>query len=77
MLKLLEKQFFLFNMGLKNNSISNFLAKYLKIFRKEGLKGVLKQGGWKILLYFFLYYLIRDTILYILIPYLVVKGIIF
>ena len=77
MLKLLEKQFFLFNMGLKNNSISNFLAKYLKIFRKEGLKGVLKQGGWKILFYFFLYYLIRDTILYILIPYLVVTGILF
>ncbi len=64
-------------MGLKNNFISNFLAKYLEIFRKEGLKGVLKQGGWKILLYFFLYYLIRDTILYILIPYLVVKGILF
>ena len=63
-------------MGLKNTTISNFLTKYLKIFRKDGLKGVLKQGGWKIVFYFFLYYLIRDAILYILLPYLVVKGII-
>ena len=54
-----------------------FISKYLKIFKQDGFKGVLREGGWKILVYFFLYYLIRDTILYIIIPYLVVKGIIF
>jgi len=63
-------------MGFKNNAISNFLAKYLKIFRKDGLKGILKQGGWKVLFYFFMFYLIRDTILYIIIPYLILKGMI-
>ncbi|MEW6051591.1 MAG: hypothetical protein AB1644_11110 [Candidatus Zixiibacteriota bacterium] len=32
--------------------------------------------GWKFVLAFVLFYLIRDTILYIVIPYLVYKGII-
>ena len=32
--------------------------------------------GWKFVLAFVLFYLIRDTILYILIPYLVYKGIV-
>jgi hypothetical protein len=35
-----------------------------------------KALGWKFILAFVLFYLIRDTILYILIPYLVYKGII-
>jgi len=53
-----------------------FISYYTKIFKKDGLKGVLKEGGWKVLFYFFMFYLIRDTILYIIIPYLIVKGII-
>ena len=35
-----------------------------------------KRLGWKFILAFILFYLIRDTILYIIIPYLVYKGII-
>ncbi|MBD3402782.1 hypothetical protein GF420_07790 [candidate division GN15 bacterium] len=35
-----------------------------------------KQLGWKFIVAFILFYLIRDSILYILIPYLVYKGII-
>ena len=54
-----------------------FLSKYVKIFKESGFKGLIKEGGWKLLIGFFLYYLIRDTILYIIIPYLIVKGIIF
>ncbi len=34
-----------------------------------------KALGWKFILAFVLFYLIRDTILYILIPYLVYKGV--
>jgi hypothetical protein len=34
-----------------------------------------KQLGWKFILGFFLFYLIRDTILYIIIPYLIYKGV--
>ena len=36
-----------------------------------------KRLGWKFMLAFILFYLIRDTILYILIPYLIAKGIFF
>lgn len=35
-----------------------------------------KQLGWKFIVGFILFYLIRDTILYILLPYLIYKGII-
>ncbi|MDZ4724052.1 MAG: hypothetical protein SGI97_09155 [candidate division Zixibacteria bacterium] len=35
-----------------------------------------KSRGWKFILAFFLFYLIRDTILYIIIPYLIYEGII-
>ena len=55
----------------------NFLQEYIAVFKEDGFKGVLRKGGWKILFYFFMFYLIRDSILYILIPYLVVKGFFF
>ena len=35
-----------------------------------------KQLGWKFIVAFILFYLIRDSILYILLPYLAYKGII-
>lgn len=35
-----------------------------------------KSLGWKFILGFILFYLIRDSILYILLPYLLYKGII-
>ena len=63
-------------MAFKNIFKSKLLLNYTKIFKQDGFKGVLKKGGWRMLMYFFLFYLIRDTILYIIIPYLIVKGII-
>ena len=51
-----------------------WLDKYANEFKENGFKGVIKKGGYKILIYFFLFYLIRDSILYIIIPYLVGKG---
>lgn len=44
-----------------------------KTFREGGFKAVIKRYGWKIFALFFAYYLIRDSILYLLIPYLVAK----
>jgi hypothetical protein len=64
-------------MSIRNLFKSKFLIEYTKIYKEDGFKGVLKEGGWRIVIYFFLFYLIRDTILYIIIPYLIVKGIIF
>jgi len=64
-------------MSIRNLFKSKFLKKYTKIYKEDGFKGVLKEGGWRVITYFVLFYLIRDTILYIIIPYLIVKGIIF
>jgi len=64
-------------MSIRNLFKSKFLKKYTKIYKEDGFKGVLKVGGWRVIAYFVLFYLIRDTILYIIVPYLIVKGIIF
>lgn len=47
---------------------------WANIYREKGFKGLMKEKGWKVLIAFFLFYLIRDSILYILIPYLIYKG---
>lgn len=49
------------------------LRKYLR-FPKTWKE--VKALGWKFIVGFILFYLIRDTILYIIIPYLIYKGII-
>lgn len=36
--------------------------------RALGWKGLLRKRGWKLLLVFFLFYLVRDLILYVIIP---------
>lgn len=51
-----------------------FLEEWGAIRREGGYKLLIKQKGWVVLAAFFLYYLIRDSILYILIPYLAIKG---
>ena len=62
-------------MSNKNLFKSNFLSKYSQIYKQYGFKGVIKEGGWKILIYFFLFYLIRDSFLYIILPYFFMKGV--
>jgi hypothetical protein len=44
-------------------------------FKTNGLKGVVRSYGWKLLLAVFIFYLIRDTILYIIIPLLAGRAI--
>ncbi|MFT4902965.1 MAG: hypothetical protein ACI84S_000668, partial [Thalassomonas sp.] len=46
-----------------------------QIYKQHGFKGVIKEGGWKIVIYFFLFYLIRDSFLYIILPYFFMKGV--
>lgn len=53
-----------------------FFREWNDIRKEGGLKLLLKQKGPIVLVVFFLYYLIRDTILYILIPVLIAKEII-
>ena len=42
--------------------------------KAKGLKTFIKTAGWRVLLAIFLYYLIRDTFLYIFLPYLIARG---
>ncbi|MBH50914.1 MAG: hypothetical protein CMG70_02970 [Candidatus Marinimicrobia bacterium] len=51
-----------------------FINEWLEIRREGGFKLLLRKKGWYVILAIFLYYLIRDSILYILIPYLIYKG---
>ncbi len=53
-----------------------FVLEWMALIKKEGFKGFIKKKGWKVVLIFFLFYLIRDSILYILIPYLLYKNVI-
>lgn len=52
---------------------------YLKQLRDErrtlGWKGLLKRRGWALVVLIVAYYLVRDSILYILIPLAVAAGI--
>ena len=50
-----------------------FIRRYLAIFKERGLKGVLKEGGWKVFIIFFMFFLVKG-LLWLLIPYLIAKG---
>lgn len=51
------------------------MQEWASTLRREGLKGFVKLYGKRVLFWFILIYLIRDTVLYIIIPYLIAKGI--
>ncbi|WP_374073360.1 hypothetical protein [Bdellovibrio bacteriovorus] len=39
-----------------------------QVFREGGIKGVIRRYGWKVFAAFFVYYLVRDVTIYILLP---------
>ena len=41
---------------------------------KEAIKLMFRKYGWKVGLAIFMYYLIRDVTLYIILPYLILRG---
>jgi len=61
-------------MGLKSILSKEKGKEYRQVFKEQGFKGLVKKYGWKLVVAVFMYYLIRDSILYILIPYLIAKG---
>lgn len=64
-------------MSRKNIFKSKALSKYIKIYKEDGFKGVFKEGGWRVVGLATLFFLIKGVLFYIVIPYLIVKGIIF
>jgi len=51
-----------------------FIIEWSKLLREEGFKIFIKKRGWKVLWTIIIFYAIRDTILYILIPFLIYIG---
>lgn len=54
--------------------VPGFLKEYATIWREDGFRELLRQKGWKVVLVIIIYYLIRDTLLYIVIPYFIARG---
>ncbi len=47
----------------------DFIQSWLELYREGGFKYLFKKKGFKVLFAFTLFYLIRDSIIYIIIPY--------
>ncbi|MEE9165919.1 MAG: hypothetical protein V3U24_00435 [Candidatus Neomarinimicrobiota bacterium] len=56
--------------------IPKFIEDWRSIFREGGFRLLLRRKGWRVLGAFFLFYLTRDTLIYIVLPFLAVKGLI-
>jgi MFS family permease len=52
-----------------------FVREATLTFRQGGIKGTLQRYGWKLFAFFFLYYLVRDVTLYIVLPYFAARGV--
>ncbi len=52
-----------------------WIAGRIDYYLENGFRKTVKKFGWKLFAIIFLYYLIRDSILYIIIPYFALKGI--
>jgi len=52
---------------------------YFRVLRDErrqwGWKGLLRKRGWRLVALVVVYYLVRDTILYVLIPLAIAAGV--
>jgi|TARA_B110000285_G_scaffold234901_1_gene313598 hypothetical protein len=59
----------------KTRITPKFIRPYVKIWREEGFSAFLKKAGWKVVLGVVVFYLLRDSIIYLVLPYLVAKGI--
>lgn len=72
-----------FEAALERISAKNILFRFYKyyiidsvlIVKREGFKSLIKKRGWKVFAVVIGYYAIRDSILYIIIPLLIAKGI--
>jgi hypothetical protein len=51
-----------------------FIQSWNAIRKEGGYRLLIRKKGWHILVVFILFYLVRDSIMYLLIPYLAVKG---
>lgn len=53
---------------------SGKMKEVVAVFRSSGIRGLGKAYGWKVVAAFFIYYLVRDLTIYVLLPWLAAKG---
>ena len=47
----------------------------LRIVRRHGLRALLRRRGWKFVASIAAYYLVRDTLLYVVVPLCLARGV--
>jgi len=52
-----------------------YIIDSILIVKREGFKALLKKRGWKVFAFVIGYYTVRDTLLYIIIPFVIAQGI--
>ncbi|MFQ6113623.1 MAG: hypothetical protein ACE5NG_05980 [bacterium] len=50
------------------------IREWTALWKEAGFWGFVKRKGWKVVLLVFLFYLVRDSFLYLLLPYLAARG---
>ena len=50
------------------------IEEWTVLLREKGVKGFLREKGWKVFAAIIVFYFVRDTLLYIVIPFLVAQG---
>lgn len=53
----------------------HYIIESILIVKQAGFKELLRQRGWKFVLLIVAYYLVRDTLVYVVLPYLVARGV--
>lgn len=61
-------------MNLKHIFKPPIIQEWTSLLREKGLKAFVREKGWKIVAAVFMFYLVRDSIMYILIPVLITQG---
>ncbi|MFQ6616498.1 MAG: hypothetical protein ACE5HZ_06985 [Fidelibacterota bacterium] len=56
--------------------LPKIVREWRSIYREGGFKLLIRKKGWVILVAFFAFYLVRDSVLYLLLPYLAIRGVI-
>ncbi len=50
------------------------IQEWTSLLKEKGLRAFIKEKGWKIVIAIFAFYLVRDSILYLIIPLMIAQG---
>jgi len=51
-----------------------FIQEWMAVWKEHGFREFIRQKGWKVVAAVILFYLIRDSILYLALPYFAARG---